>query len=314
MSENENIEAGAFKSGFVALVGRPNVGKSTLTNALLGEKVSIVTPKPQTTRNRIHGILNRDDAQVVLVDTPGFCGSETPLRRVLRKIAGQAPADSDVTLIVAEIKGREPSLAQVDRDIIQAAQASGRKVILAINKIDRLERKEMLLPWIEEFSKQSELAAIIPISATKGDGLDVLLDTVLSFLPEGPAMFPADMYTDQVERRMCEELIREQLLFQTHEEVPHNAAVVIETFEDGRPEGEICHLEGRIIVARDSQKGIVVGKKGARIKEISTKARLCIEELLGSKVFLRLSVVVDQQWTRHEQSILRYGIGLELEE
>lgn len=309
---NNNTEV--HKSGFVALVGRPNVGKSTLTNALLGEKVSIVTPKPQTTRTRIHAIVNRPNAQLVLVDTPGFCGSETPLRRVLRKIAGKAPADSDVTLIVTDLKGKEPNISKTDREVIQAAMEGPGKVVLAINKIDRLPRKELLLPWIETFAAETSLHAIIPISALKGDGLDVLEETLLSLLPEGEAMFPPDMYTDQVERCMCEELIREQLLFQTHEEVPHSAAVVLEVFDDGREAGKMCRLEGRIIVARDSQKGIVVGKKGARIKEISTKARENIEELLGCKVFLRLAVAVDKQWTRHETSILRYGIGQELEE
>lgn len=312
MTDNNNIATP--RSGFVALVGRPNVGKSTLTNALLGEKVSIVTPKPQTTRTRIHAIVNRPNVQFVLVDTPGFCGSETPLRRVLRKIAGKAPADSDITLIVTDMKGKEPNISKTDREVIEAAQSGPGKVVLAINKIDRLPRKEMLLPWIETFSAETSLEAIIPISAKNGDGLETLEKKLISLLPEGEAMFPLDMYTDQVERRMCEELIREQLLFQTHEEVPHSAAVVLETFEDGRPKGGMVRLEGRIIVARDSQKGIVVGNKGARIKEISTKARENIEELLGSKVFLRLAVAVDKQWTRHETSILRYGIGLELEE
>ncbi len=311
MTDNTNNIA---RSGFVALVGRPNVGKSTLTNALLGEKVSIVTPKPQTTRTRIHAIVNRENAQLVLVDTPGFCGSETPLRRVLRKIAGKAPADSDVTLIVADLKGKEPAISDTDREVIEAAQSGHGRVVLAINKIDKLPRKELILPWIEKFSNETDLEAIIPISAKEGDGLDVLEKTLIGLLPEGDPMFPPDMYTDQVERCMCEELIREQILFQTHEEVPHSAAVVIESFDDGRDEGGMCRLEGRIIVARESHKGIVVGKKGARIKEISTKAREQIEELLGSKVFLRLSVAVDKQWTRHEQSIARYGIGQELEE
>ncbi|MEC9466868.1 MAG: GTPase Era [Myxococcota bacterium] len=309
MVQNEDKSDGPFKSGFVALVGRPNVGKSTLTNALLGEKISIVSPKAQTTRTRIHGILNRDAYQMVLVDTPGFCGSETPLRRVLRRLAGTAPADSDLTLIVTEITGDKPELSKVDLEIIDAAQRGPGRVVLAINKIDRIKQKELLLPWIERYVAETDLEAVIPISAKYEDGLDVLERELLKWLPEGPALFPDDMHTDQIERQMCEELIREQLLFQTHKEVPHSAAVVIESFEDGRDDGDgMCRLQGRIIVERDSQKAIVIGNKGARIKAVSTASREAIEDLLGAKVFLRMEVAVDKEWTKHEASLRRYGI------
>ena len=174
MMQNENEQKAGYRSGFVALVGRPNVGKSTLTNALLGEKVSIVTPKAQTTRTRIHGILNRDDYQMVLVDTPGFCGSETPLRRVLRRLAGTTPANSDLTLIVTEISRDRPELNKVDLEIIDAAQRGPGRVVLAINKVDRVKHKELLLPWIERYVAETDLEAVIPISAKYGDGLDVL--------------------------------------------------------------------------------------------------------------------------------------------
>ena len=314
MMQNENEQKAGYRSGFVALVGRPNVGKSTLTNALLGEKVSIVTPKAQTTRTRIHGILNRDDYQMVLVDTPGFCGSETPLRRVLRRLAGTTPANSDLTLIVTEISRDRPELNKVDLEIIDAAQRGPGRVVLAINKVDRVKHKELLLPWIERYVAETDLEAVIPISAKYGDGLDVLEAELVKWLPEGPALFPDDIHTDQIERQMCEELIREQLLFQTHQEVPHSAAVVIESFEDGRDDdGGMCRLEGRIILERDSQKAIVIGNKGARIKAISTAARESIEDLLGSKVFLRMEVAVDKEWTKHESSLRKYGIVEESE-
>ena len=300
----------SFRSGFVAIVGRPNVGKSTLVNALLGEKVSIVTHKAQTTRTRIHGILNKEDAQVVLVDTPGFCDSGNALRGIMRRLAGQAPEISDLTVVVTEVGAGAPRLEPVDRDILDAAKKGGGKAILVLNKVDTLPRKEVLLPWIEFYSNQLEFDALVPVSARRGEGLVELLDLLTPLLPEGPALFPQDIHTDQAERIMCAELVREQLLLQTHQEVPHSAAVIIEHFEDTRAEdGGMCHLEGRIYLERKSQKGIVIGNRGERIKAISSAARRSIEELLGCKVFLRMQVYVDEQWTRRESSVRRYGIG-----
>ena len=304
-----------FRSGFVALVGRPNVGKSTLVNALVGEKVSIVTHKPQTTRTRIRAIVNRPEAQLVLVDTPGLVPSDSALRRAMRRSASMAAADADATLVVAQIRGDAGELTDLDRDVLETAKKAPGPVVLAINKIDLLARKESLLPWMAAYQREHELAAIVPISARAGDGLDILMRELVAILPEGPPLFPPEMHTDQAERFLCAELVREQLLLQTHEEVPYTAAVVIESFEDQRREdgGGLCRIEGRIYVERESQKGIVVGKGGQRIKEVSHKARLEMEQVLGCKVYLRLTVHVDRDWTENEQAVHRYGYGPESE-
>lgn len=308
-----------MRAGFVALVGRPNVGKSTLVNALLGEKVAIVTPKPQTTRTRIYGILNRPDAQVVLVDTPGLVQSTSPLKKALRRVTGQAATDSDVRLVVAECRGETPELSEADLDVITTAKAAPGPVVLALNKIDKLARKETLLPWMARYREELNLAAIVPISAKRNDGLDILVDELVKLLPESPRLFPEDVYTDQAERALCAELVREQLLFLLAQEVPHGAAVVIESFEDERDDVSatrrgLCRLEGRIYVERESQKGIVVGKGGAMIRAISEKSRLAIEELLGCKVYLRLTVHVAKDWTESEAAVRRFGFGVETDE
>lgn len=309
MSNNSET---SFKAGFIAVVGRPNVGKSTLVNALLGEKVSIVSPKANTTRTRIHAILNGDNHQAVLIDTPGFCGSETPLRKVLRRLAGNAPKDADLTMVVTDIVKGEPKLTKLEKDVISAAKhGSGDRVVLVLNKVDRLKRKDDLLPWMAHYQAETGISAIIPVSALKKDGLDKLESYLLDALPESEAIFPRDLHTDQAERLMCEELLREQILLLTHQEVPHSVAVVIESFLDERPEegdGGLCSIEGKIVVERDSHKKIVIGKKGLKIKDISTRARREMESLLGSKVFLRMTVLVDDQWTKRAASLRKYGI------
>ncbi|MEO0814292.1 MAG: GTPase Era, partial [Myxococcota bacterium] len=226
----------SFRAGFVALVGRPNVGKSTLVNRLLGEKVSIVSPKAQTTRNRIHAILNRDDAQIVFVDTPGLTDPKDALRSALRSIAGNAAADSDATLVVVEAQNTStPSLNEQDRAVLKTASQSPGQTVVAINKIDRLEKKELMLPLISEYA-QSTGAEVVPISALRSDGLDALLEQVVSLLPESPPLFPPDMHTDQAERFLVAELVREQLLLKLRDEVPHSCHVVVESFDDERSE------------------------------------------------------------------------------
>lgn len=308
-----------MKAGFVALLGRPNVGKSTLVNALLGEKVAIVSPKPQTTRTRIHGILNLPDAQVILVDTPGLVESTTALKKAMRRVTGHAASDSDVRLVVAECRGATVELSDADMDVLKTATQSQGPVVLALNKIDTLPQKELLLPWMARYQQELSLAAIVPISAKRKEGLDVLLDELIKLLPESPALFPQDLYTDQAERVLCAELVREQLLMALREEVPHGALVVIESFEDERDDvgpkrRGLCRLEGRIYVERDSQKGIVVGKGGSMIRTISEKGRLAIEELLGCKVFLRLTVHVAKDWTASAAAVRRFGFGTEKDE
>lgn len=302
-----------FRSGFVALIGRPNVGKSTLLNAFLGAKISIVSPKPQTTRTRVQGIINEPNAQLVLIDTPGFCKVRGPLTRALRHVAGAAPGDADLTLVVAEVRGDTAEITDADREVLEAASRSPGRTILAINKIDLLPQKELLLPWMAAYAEAYDLAAVIPISARTGDGLEELLDQLLGSLPAGPPMFPIDMHTDQAERFICAELVREQLLMQTQEEVPHSAVVTVESFEDGRESDvNLVRIEARIYVERDSQKAIVIGRGGKQIKAIGQAARQRIEELVGSRVFLGLTVHVDKQWTQNERALKRYGLMPEL--
>lgn len=317
-----------MRAGFVALVGRPNVGKSTLMNRILGEKIAIVTPKPQTTRSRIQGILNEARGQVVFTDTPGVCSPKTALHRVMRRIGGQTAADADLTLIIADTPG-EPRIFAEDRQLVDAARSGGGVVVVAINKVDRVLPKERLLPWMAKLDTELKVDAVIPISALSGDGVSELLNDIFNRLPEGEALFPTDLVTQHAERFLCQELVREQLLLQTHEEVPHGVAVVIEEFEDGRDEHEaaeggdgssstggspsakrptLCHLFGRIYVERESQRGIVVGKKGSRIRSISERARHGIEALLGCKVFLRLEVHVAEGWRQSRVGLQRFGL------
>lgn len=286
------------------------MGKSTLINRLVGAKVAIVTPKPQTTRNRILGIIGLPQAQLIIVDTPGLSCGPGPLRQALDRSAGSAVSDADVTVVVAEARAREAVLSEADLAVLTAARRGGGKVVLALNKVDQVPDKRELLPWIAAYSAAHELAAIIPISARTGEGLQKLVDTLVQLLPPGPALFPEDMHTDQAERFLCAELVREQLLYRTQQEVPHSSHVVLDVFEDDRdnPNRPFCHLEGRIMVERDSQKAIVIGHAGATIKEISSQARRGIEAMLGCQVFLRLSVHVDPRWTTKPEALRRYGI------
>ncbi|MEL6546687.1 MAG: GTPase Era, partial [Myxococcota bacterium] len=246
----------------------------------------------------------------VFVDTPGLTDPKDALRSALRSIAGNAAADSDATLVVVEAQNTStPSLNEQDRAVLKTASQSPGQTVVAINKIDRLEKKELMLPLISEYA-QSTGAEVVPISALRSDGLDALLEQVVSLLPESPPLFPPDMHTDQAERFLVAELVREQLLLKLRDEVPHSCHVVVESFDDERSEdgeGGIVHIEGRILVERDSQKGIVVGKRGATIKEVSTRAREQMEQVLHAKVFLRLQVVVAKNWTQDPRLVQRYG-------
>ncbi len=297
-----------FRAGVVAVVGLPNAGKSTLTNTLAGLKVSIVTPKPQTTRSPIQAVLTREDAQVVLVDTPGLTRGHDALRRALYATAVRAAREADVALLIMEVSGGVP-LTPVAREALDLAREGGRPVAVALNKIDKLKAKEMLLPWIAAYAAEAGVKTVVPISALKAEGLKALVDELVALLPESPALFPPDTVTDQIERVLCAELVREQLFLALHEELPYSAAVLIDEFEDGRPQGMV-HLLGRIVVERESQKGIVVGKGGRQVKAISERARAEIEKLLDAKVFLRLSVVVDPNWTESPAAVRRLGYGL----
>jgi GTP-binding protein Era len=277
------------RSGFVAIVGRPNAGKSTLVNALVGEKVSIVTPVPQTTRNRILGIVNRPGAQVVLMDTPGIHKPLSRLDQQMMAFVRQALEERDLAILIVDATVK---FGKGDAFALQLLREYAPKSILALNKID-LIHKPRLLPLIDQYAKLHNFAEIFPISALHQDGLKELLQAVIGLLPEGPAYFPPDIYTDQPERFLTSEIIREKVIRHTQQELPHVTAVFIEKFEEGET---ITCIYATIVVERDSQRPIVIGAGGQRIKQIGTEARLELEKLLPPKVYLELFVKVEPDW------------------
>jgi GTPase len=289
-----------FKSGFISIVGRPNVGKSTLLNALLGEKIAIISDKPQTTRNKILGIVNAADAQMVFMDTPGIHKPMHKMNEFMVKTALRTYNEVDVILLIVEATER-PGAG--DRFIIETLSKVKTPVFLLINKIDLVE-KERLLPIIGEYNTLYPFSEIIPISALKND-VAGLIEAVLKRLPPGPKYFPDDQLTDQPERFIVCELIREKVFELTKEEIPYSTAVDIEEMKE---EPDITRIHAVIYVERDSQKGILIGKGGAMLKKIGTLARLDAEKLLGVKVFLKLYVKVKKNW-REDERMLR-SIGL----
>jgi GTP-binding protein Era len=298
---------GAHRAGFVAIVGRPNVGKSTLLNRLLGQKLAIVSPKPQTTRGRILGVVTRPDAQIAFLDTPGLHTARGGLNERMVQQALQGLADADVALFV--IEAGSPAIDAATRKALEQVKAAGKPTLLVINKIDKLPRSR-LLPLIERWKDLHSWTDIYPLSALKGHNLAGFLEALIARLPEGAAMFPPEQWTDFQERELCAELIREQLLRQTGQEVPYSAAVLVEQFDESRrgegPRG-LVRMSATIVVERESQKAIVIGKGGARLKEIGTRAREEIEALLGAKVYLELFVRVEPDWTRTAKGLRRAG-------
>src|SRR6266705_1588385 len=287
----------AFHSGFVCIVGRPNAGKSTLLNALAGEKLAIVSPKPQTTRNRVLGVIHvpkhkgRAGAQVILIDTPGVHRPESSLGRKMMSEVRTALEGCDVVLMIADAAKKTDSSDQFLPDLVKR---SNTPAFLLLNKIDLLKgEKRKLLPLIEQYAAPRRFQEIIPISARRREGLDVLLDRLIRALPEGPHYFPEDQVTDQPSRFMAAELIREQVLFATSEEVPHSTTVIVEQFEEGT---KLTRIAAIIYCERDSKKGILIGRQGQMLKKIGTAARLEIERMLGKKVFLQLFVKVRANW------------------
>jgi len=289
-----------FKSGFVAIVGKPNVGKSTLMNAIVGEKVAIVSPKPQTTRKRIRGIKSLPNAQIVFVDTPGLHKPLHKLGERMQAEALEALRGVDVVLMVVDIK--PPSVAE--SRIIHMLSDLKTPVLLAINKIDRI-RKPNLLPLIESYHKLYPFRDIIPISATRAEGIEDLMACLLNHLPEGPKYYDEDLVTDQYERFMVSEIIREKILQNTEEEVPHCTAVDI-TLWKVRDDG-LLNINADILVEREGQKGIIIGKGGMLLKKIGAEARLDIERLTGRRVFLGLWIKVKKDWRDNEQVIKELG-------
>ena len=285
----------AFRSGFVSIIGRPNAGKSTLLNALVGEKVAIVTAKPQTTRTRIQGMVNvkaqrgRPAGQIVFIDTPGVHRPDSRLNRKMMQEIHAALESRDLILLIVDAAER---FGPADRHVLDLIKKSGGPVFLLLNKIDKLQ-KDKLLPIIERYSKLHEFQQVLPISARSGEGLDLLLNKVMQALPEGPRYFPPEQYTDQPERFIAAEIVREKVLLKTGKELPYATAVVIEKFEEGE---KLDRIAVAIFCEREGQKAILIGKGGQKLKEIGTLARVELEALLGKKVFLELFVKVKQGW------------------
>jgi len=289
------------RCGFAAIVGRPNVGKSTLLNALIGTKVSIVAPKPQTTRHRILGILSRPTAQIVFVDTPGI---HAQARRVMNQYMNRSALssldDADLLLFVVEAL----VWTEDDERVLERVRRSGRAVLAIVNKVDRVHDKPRLLPFIEELSRRADFKAIVPVSAEKRDNLGKLPELIERLLPESPPLFPTDQVTDRSERFLAAEIIREKLTWRLREELPYGLTVEIERFEE---EGDRVLIGAVVWVERTGQKAIVIGAGGERLKEIGRLARLELNELLHKSVHLELWVKVKENWADSEQALRSFG-------
>ena len=296
----------APRAGFVAIVGRPNAGKSTLINRLVGQKIAIVTSKPQTTRNRIQGIVTEKRGQIVFIDTPGLHDPDSALGRQMMREVTAAMEGIDVLLLIVDASRVSP---QTDSMLLQKAQRFPGKTILVLNKVDTLQ-KAQLLPMIDRFRKEFDFAAIVPISALKGTGLDGLVDEIFRLLPENQPYFPEDQVTDQPERFLAAEIIREKAIRALHHELPYAVAVVVEKFEE-KP--KLLRVEAVLNVERDTQKKILIGHKGAMLKKIGTEARKELEALLDTKVFLGLFVKVAKDWRENPQRVRELDWHFQLE-
>jgi GTP-binding protein Era len=284
------------KSGFVAIVGRPNAGKSTLVNRLVGQKVAIVTSKPQTTRSRIQGIVNRENAQVVLIDTPGLHEAKTVLNKQMMREVAAALEGIDVLVLMADASTLQP---HVDSLLIDKSKRFAGKTILVLNKVDKLP-KQKLLPLLDAFDKAHEFAAMVPISALRGDGCNELMDEVVRLLPEGEPYFPEDQVTDQPERFLASEIVREKAIALTYHEVPHALAVAVDRWEETP---KLLRIEMTLTIERGSQKKILIGHKGEMLKRIGTQARKELEQILGTKIFLGLFVKVSENWRENPMAV-----------
>ncbi len=294
------------KSGIITICGRPNVGKSTLTNAFVGEKVAIVTSKPQTTRNRICGIKNRGESQFVFVDTPGLHKARTRLGDYMVNVVKESVSDVDAVLLLVE---PIPHVGEPEKQLISRMKTLGCPAVLAINKSDTLPQKEKLLEVIQVYSRENDFDAVVPISAKTGQGVEELLDVLEGYLPEGPQLFPDDMTSDQPERQMMAEIMREKLLLLLDKEIPHGTAVEITRFAER--DDEIVEVEATIYCEKNSHKGIVIGKGGGMLKKASTLARQDMETFMGAKVFLKTWVKVKENWRDNPAAIQNFGYGKE---
>ena len=295
-----------FRSGFVAIVGRPNVGKSTLVNRLVGRKVAIVTSRPQTTRNRILGIVNRPHAQVVLIDTPGVHRAETALARHMMDEVTQALESVDVLAVMIDAAA---GLTEPDRLALERARRHEGPLFLLLNKIDRMP-KPALLPLLDACARQGQFTEVIPISALTGDGVETVLQRFIALLPEGEPYFPQDQFTDQPERFLAGEIVREKAMTFTREEIPHAIAVLVESFEETE---RLIRIRVTLRVEREGQKGILIGHAGQTLKRIGTAARKELEEILGVKIFLELHVKVVPGWRGSSRSVRQLDWRRQLE-
>jgi GTP-binding protein Era len=291
-----------FRSGFVSIIGRPNVGKSTLLNRIMGDKIAITSDKPQTTRNRIQGICNRPGAQVVFIDTPGIHHARSSLNKYMVEAALASLKGVDAILFLAEA---DSASASREKPVLEALKDAEAPVFLVFNKID-LVKKEALLELTDSFAQLYPFREIVPVSALTGDGVERLVDLVGMCLPEGPCYFPDDILTDLPERFIVAEIIREKVFRMTRDEVPYSVAVTVDSFRE-REDGRLISISATINVERDSQKGIIIGKRGDMLKKIGMQARKDIEGLLDSKVFLELFVRVSRDWSESKKMLKEFG-------
>lgn len=291
------------KTAFIAIVGRPNVGKSTLLNSIMGEKIAIVSNKPQTTRTRITGILTRQETQYVFLDTPGMHKPKTKLGEVMIKEVSQAIGDVDCALLLCEA---DTSIHPADRQLLERFKTDGTPVLLIINKTD-IAKKDLVLATIEAYTKEFDFEAVIPISALTKDGIDIIFDELKPFVHEGDWFFPSDYVTDQPERQIAAEIIREKMLRLLSEEIPHGTAVVIEGFKDIR--GHLLDIRAEIYCEKESHKRIIIGKNGSMLKKIGTYAREDLEAFFGVKVNINLWVKVKEKWRDSDVLIANFGFN-----
>jgi GTP-binding protein Era len=294
------------RAGRIALVGKPNVGKSTLLNALLGETLAITSPHPQTTRATVRGVVTRGDAQYVLVDTPGLHAPRSRLGQRMNQATRQAAADADAVVFIVSAPEEGRPEKKSDDELAVFADLPSRPVVLAVNKIDRLKAKERLLPFLASLGEARAFEAVVPISARRADGTDRLLEALRPLLPEQPMLFEPETLSDQPARFFVAEFVREQVLKQTRQEVPHGVAVIVESFDESGP---VAQIEATIHVARESHKKIVIGAAGQMLKAIGTAARTRIEKMLDCKVHLRLHVRSTPGWMDNDTRLRELGYG-----
>jgi GTP-binding protein Era len=304
---DSNDDLQTYRSGVVVIIGPPNAGKSTLLNHFLGQKIAIVTPKPQTTRNRILGVLSGETHQIILLDTPGLHKPREQLNREMVRIALDTLSEADIVLMMADALDNRPErLEKLGSEFAEYLQKVNCPVVLALNKVDQLDKLK-LLPLMEWYRDFYTFASVVPISALRGDGTDLLVDELVRLLPVGPQYYPDDMPTDSTERFIAAEIIREKVFLLTREEVPYSTAVMIDSFQESENDKPVV-IHATILVEQPSQKGIIIGKKGSMLAEIRKKAAPEIGEMLDHRVSLRLWVKVKKKWTSNEQILRELGL------